>query len=464
MKFQSFAASLATLIFAASPSTTAPARTDAVPTALAAPASSELSVAQNEMDDPGSEDRFIDTWFPPVKPDAEPQDLDGIDTSRPVDTKDIPEVPLDAQYRIERGDTFKAVLMRAGVAPDDADRAIQALAKVYDPRRLQPGIEIFLQLQPQKKAPVPLLASIDFVADPQTDVSVVRESGGSFSATTYERSLTPQLAYGRASITSSLYEAGQDAGVPSATLNGLVNLYSFDVDFQRDVQPGDSFEIVYQRMTDEAGAAVIEGNIMIASMTLSGVKTTLYRFETQSGYIDYFDQDGQSAQKSLLRTPTDAVRISSRFGSRKHPILGYNRMHRGIDFAAPAGTPVYAAGDGIIEKAGWNGGYGKYIRIRHGGSFKTAYAHLRGFASNISEGVRVKQRQVIGYIGTTGRSTGPHLHYEVIKDGDQVNPQTLRLAAGYRLKGQELTDFRERVRTLQEQLESFREQVAHKAN
>ena len=463
MKFQSLAASLATLIFAASPSTTAPARTDALPVAEAAAATgSDTTVALDSTGDPGSEDRFIDTWFPSVKPEAEPEDLDRIDTGSPVDSKDIPDVPLDAQYRIERGDTFKAVLMRAGVAPDDAERAIQALAKVYDPRRLQPGLEIFLQLQPQKKNPVPLLASIDFVADPQTDVSVLRESDGSFSATTYERSLTPQLSYGQASIKSSLYEAGQDAGIPSATLNALVNLYSYDVDFQRDVQPGDSFEIVYQRLTDEAGAAVMEGNVMIASMTLSGVKTTLYRFKTRSGYVDYFDKDGQSAQKSLLRTPTDAVRISSRFGNRKHPILGYNRMHRGIDFAAPSGTPVYAAGDGVIEKAGWNGGYGKYIRIRHGGSFKTAYAHLRGFASNISEGVRVKQRQVIGYIGTTGRSTGPHLHYEVIKDGDQVNPQTLRLASGYRLKGQELTAFRESVRTLTEQLESFRDRVAHK--
>lgn len=322
MKFQSIAASLATLIFAASPSMTAPARTDAVPAAQSAVEQSEILIAQNDTEDPGSEDRFIDTWFPAVKPEAAPGTLDDIDTGRPIDAKDIPEVPLDTQYRIDRGDTFKAVLLRAGVAPDDADRAIQALTKVYDPKRLQPGIEVFLQLQPHKKSHVPLLASIDFIADPETDVSVVRESDGSFSATTYERTLTPRLAYGRASIRSSLYEAGQEAGVPSVILNGLVNLYSFDVDFQRDVQPGDSFEIVYQRMTDEGGAAVIEGDLMIASMTLSGVKTTLYRFKTKSGYVDYFDEDGQSAQKSLLRTPTDAARISSGFGSRRHPILG----------------------------------------------------------------------------------------------------------------------------------------------
>lgn len=464
MKFQSLAASLAILIFAATPSTTAPARTDVLPAAPAAAERSEILVARDDTADPGSEDRFIDTWFPAVKPASEPENLDDVDTGGPIDAKGIPEVPLDAQYRIERGDTFKAVLLRAGVAPDDADHAIQALTKVYDPKRLQPGIEVFLQLQPHKKSHVPLLVSIDFIADPETDVSVLRESDGSFSATTYERALTPRLAYGRASIRSSLYEAGQEAGVPSAILNGLVNLYSFDVDFQRDVQRGDSFEIVYQRMTDEGGTAVIEGDLMIASMTLSGVKTTLYRFKTKSGYVDYFDQDGQSAQKSLLRTPTDATRISSGFGSRRHPILGYNRVHRGIDFAAPKGTPVYAAGDGVIEKVGRFGSYGNYIRIRHGGGFKTAYAHLRGFANGISEGTRVKQRQVIAYVGSTGRSTGPHLHYEVIKNGEQVNPQTLRLASGYRLKGEELADFKKGIETLTEQLAAFRERTARKEN
>jgi murein DD-endopeptidase MepM/ murein hydrolase activator NlpD len=468
MKFQSLAVSLAALIVAASPSTTVPAPADTVPVAAAVISQTQerihLAFDEPDSEDPGSEDRFIDTWFPAVKPEPNLVDLDAGDAIRPVNPEGIPDIPLDAQYQVEPGDTFKAVLLRAGIAPDDAERAIQALTKVYDARRLQPGIEIFLQLQPQKRNRVPLLLSIDFIADPETDVSVVRESDGGFSATTYERSLTPRLSYGRASITSSLYEAGQAAGIPSVILTSLVNLYSFDIDFQRDVQPGDSFEIIYQRMTEEGGAVVMEGDVTMASMTLSGVKTTLYRFKTRSGYADYFDEEGQSAQKSLLRTPTDAARISSGFGSRRHPVLGYNRMHRGIDFAAPPGTPVYAAGDGVIEKAGWAGAYGKYIRIRHGGSFKTAYAHLRGFAGGISEGTRVKQRQVIGYIGSTGRATGPHLHYEVIQDGDQVNPQTLRLAAGYRLKGEELEDFKKSVAKVHEQVEAFGDRTARKEN
>lgn len=423
-----------------------------------------VDVAQADIDGPGYEGGTSGTWFPTVKPDYGNEALDPTDPNSPIDPKDIPDVPRDAQYRVERGDTFKAVLLRAGVEPHDAERAIHALAKVYDPRRLRPGIEIYLQLQPQKKEDAPALLSIDFIADPETDVSVLRESDGSFSATTYERTLTPRLAHGRAIIESSLYHAGQKAGIPSSILNSLVNLYSFDVDFQRDVQPGDSFEIMYENLTDEGGTIVSGGDIAVATMTLSGVTTTLYRFKTKSGYTDYFNEDGQSAQKSLLRTPTDAARISSGFGRRRHPVLGYTRIHRGIDFAAPPGTPVYAAGDGLIEKAGWNGTYGKYIRIRHGGSYKTAYAHLRRFASGIKAGARVKQRQVIGYIGATGRVTGPHLHYEVLKNGKQINPRKIRLAAGYRLKGDELKAFKQGLTEMTERLAAFHEKLAHKQN
>ena len=193
-------------------------------------------------------------------------------------------------------------------------------------------------------------------------------------------------------------------------------------------------------------------------MTLSGNTMTLYRFKTESGFNDYFDETGQSAQKSLLRTPTDAARISSGFGRRKHPVLGYTKIHRGVDFAAPPGTPIYAAGDGVVEKAGWAGGYGKYIRIRHNGTYKSAYAHMRQIARGIKAGVRVKQRQIIGYIGATGRVTGPHLHYEVIRNGRQVNPRTVRLPAGNRLKGAELTRFKETVSHIKEQLIGLRRQ------
>ncbi len=241
-------------------------------------------------------------------------------------------------------------------------------------------------------------------------------------------------------------------------------MFSFDVDFQREIQPGDSFEILYERLADDAGTTVGEGDILIASLTLSDNNMTLYRFKTDKGFTDYFDSSGQSAQKSLLRTPTDATRISSGFGRRRHPVLGYTRMHKGTDFAAPPGTPIYAAGDGVIEKAGWAGGYGKYVRIRHNGNYKTAYAHMRRVGPGIKAGVRVKQRQIIGYVGATGRVTGPHLHYEVHFNGRQIDPKKVRLPSGYRLKGAELERFRTVVAELQERRATLRNGVAAKAD
>lgn len=399
------------------------------------------------------------SWFPiekPKQPEQNPRTTQ--EASQPPGDGPAPLLPIDAHFTIRRGDTFKLILTKAGVSATEAERAIRALAKVYDPRRLKPGLEIFLQLQPATDgAKRPNLLSIDFVANYELDVSVLREEDGSFNAETYRRALTPKLSYRRGVIDSSLYEAGVAAEIAPRVLAGLVNLYSFDVDFQRDVHPGDSFEIAYEQLMDESGAPVRDGDIAVASMTLAGKTTTLYRFETKTGKSDYFDENGNSARKSLLRTPTDATRISSRFGRRKHPILGYTRIHRGIDFAAPAGTPVYAAGDGKVEKAKWSGGYGKYIRIRHNKTHKTAYAHLRRFARGIKAGRKVKQRQIIGYVGSTGRSTGPHLHFEVIRNGKQINPQRLRLAAGYKLRGKELKRFRKSLAAIKNRLATLRQ-------
>ena len=399
-------------------------------------------------------------WFPQIeveRPARDPRALQ--EATQPPRLHPAPRMPIDAQYKVRRGDTIKKVLTRHGIAPQEAEYAIHALTKVYNPRRLKPGVEIFLQLQPAvKDGDRRTLLSIDFVANPELDVSVLRNGNGKFHAETYKRVLTPQLAFSKAAIKSSLYEAGLDAKVPHAILADMVNLYSFEVDFQRDVQRGDSFEVIFQHMLDESGDPVRSGDIMVASMTLSGKTRTLYRFKTKTGQFDYYDEKGESAKRRLLRTPTDAVRISSRFGRRKHPILGYTRMHRGIDFAAPSGTPIYAAGNGRIEKIGWAGAYGKYIRIRHNGSFKTAYAHMRRFARGLKVGSRVKQRQIIGYVGSTGRSTGPHLHYEVIRDGRQINPQKLKLAAGHTLRGGELKRFKQTLATLQQQVAELREQ------
>lgn len=399
----------------------------------------------------------FETWFPTTNPRVQDASLTVDEAGHPEESVPLPSLAVDLQFTVRRGDTFKAVLNRAGIPGAEAERAIRALSKVYNPRQLRPGLELFLQTQPPKdNNDTASLISIDFIADPEKDVSLLNDGDGQFTATVHNRTLTPQLTYGRGIINSSLYAAGKRAGVPPVILASLISLYSFDVDFQRDIRPGDAFEIAYEKLTDEAGTPVRTGDVVVASMTLSGQTMTLYRFKTDSGFTDFFHDDGQSAQKSLLRTPTDAARISSGYGRRRHPVLGYTRIHQGVDFAAPVGTPVYAAGDGLVEKAGWAGAYGRYIRIRHNVTYKSAYAHLYRIAEGITPGTRVKQRQIIGYIGASGRVTGSHLHYEVLRNNRQVNPQTVRLPAGNRLKGEELKRFTDSLLPIKENLTALR--------
>jgi murein DD-endopeptidase MepM/ murein hydrolase activator NlpD len=213
------------------------------------------------------------------------------------------------------------------------------------------------------------------------------------------------------------------------------------VDFQRDLQPGDRIEALYEVHLARDGAVAKTGEVLAARFAVKGGELALYRFRLPDGSVDWFDARGESVRKALLKTPVDGARLSSRFGLRRHPILGYSMMHRGADFAAPTGTPVMAAGDGVVELAGVNGAYGNYVRLRHDERRRTAYAHLSRFAEGLRPGRRVRQGQTIGYVGSTGRSTGPHLHYEVLIDGEQVDPMSLQLPTGRKLEGRLLADF-----------------------
>ncbi|NKB60158.1 MAG: peptidoglycan DD-metalloendopeptidase family protein [Alphaproteobacteria bacterium] len=360
------------------------------------------------------------------------------------DTSAAAPAPLSplttTELTVARGDTLMAMLVGTKITRNDAHAAITALTKEFQPRDLKPGLRVAVTML--KSAEGPVLQQIKLAIDPQRDITVRRDDNGTFAAAAIERPLTTSSERASGIIHSSLYLAGQRAGLAPTVLADLIRIFSFDVDFQRDVQPNDSFDIMYERRYDEAGIAVVEGNILIAEMMLSGKKVRLYRYRTSEGDIDYFDNKGRSVRKALILTPIDGARISSGYGRRRHPILGYTKMHRGIDFAAPRGTPVYAAGHGTIEVAGRNGGYGKYVRIRHNGSYKTAYAHLKGYARGIRRGKRVRQGQVIGYVGSTGRSTGPHLHYEILHAGRQMNPKRLNLPSGRKLAGAELKRFR----------------------
>ena len=242
-------------------------------------------------------------------------------------------------------------------------------------------------------------------------------------------------------ITNSLYADGIINNIPNQILIKLIQLFSFDLDFQRDIQKDTKVSLSYEVISVKNKSEYSFGNIQYANIKIKKNSLEYFKFLTDDGFIDYFNRQGKNVKKSILKTPLDGARISSSFGMRKHPISGFNKMHKGVDFAAPTGTPVYAGGNGIIEVAGINGGYGKYIRIRHNNEYKTAYAHLSSYKKGISEGIRVNQGEVIGYVGSTGRSTGPHLHYEIIYQNKQINPLKLKLPSGKILIGDELLRF-----------------------
>ena len=248
--------------------------------------------------------------------------------------------------------------------------------------------------------------------------------------------LDKKIVYRENIILQSLYKSANDQNVPANTITEFARIYGFQVDFQRDIRKQDKFQIMYEIFLNEKKEIVETGEILFANLKLSGQDNSLYYFDND-GSEGHYDKNGKSVKKALMKTPINGARLSSPFGMRKHPIDGFNKMHRGTDFAAPMGTPIMASGDGVVKKAGWCGGGGNCVKIRHNSTYQTIYAHMSKFARGIKAGVRVKQGQTIGYVGSTGKSTGPHLHYEVIFNGKKVNSQKLKLPSGKILKGKE---------------------------
>ena len=248
--------------------------------------------------------------------------------------------------------------------------------------------------------------------------------------------LDKKVIYTENIITQSLYKSATDRSVPANIIVDFARIYGFQVDFQRDIRKQDTFQMMYEIFVDENKKIIETGEILFANLKLSGQDNSLYYFD-KDGSEGHYDKSGKSIQKALMKTPINGARLSSPFGIRKHPIDGFNKMHRGTDFAAPMGTPIMASGDGIIKKVGWCGGGGNCVKIKHNSTYQTVYAHMSKFARGIKNGVRVKQGQTIGYVGSTGKSTGPHLHYEVIVNGKRVNSQKLKLPSGKILKGEE---------------------------
>ena len=251
------------------------------------------------------------------------------------------------------------------------------------------------------------------------------------------KNFTKKIVYKETIIQDSLYNSAINLGIKPNVIVEFARLYGFQVDFQRDIWKDDSFQIIYEEFTDENNKIIDTGDIIFANLNLQNNDLQLYRYEYEKNKVDFFDENGKSIKKTLMKTPINGARLSSSYGKRKHPILGYTKLHTGTDFAAPTGTPIMASGDGKVIKAGWCGGGGNCVKIKHNSKYQTVYAHMSKFGRGIKRGVRVKQGQIIGYVGSTGMSTGPHLHYEVIENGKKVNSQKLKLPSGKILKGKE---------------------------
>lgn len=370
--------------------------------------------------------------------------------------------PREEILEIKTGDTIAGALQNMGLGGAEAYRAVKAMSKHYDPRMIKPGQAISVHLQNGESGLE--LTGLNMQLDAIREVSIDRDAQGRFIAILNQKDVILQVKAAKASIKTSLYGSAAQAGIPASVVAEMIRIYSYQVDFQRDIRQGDKVEILYEVYETEDGDFARYGDVLFANLAVGGKDLPVYRYSGKDGDADYYRENGLSLKRTLMKTPVDGARMSSGFGMRRHPVLGYNKMHKGVDFAAPRGTPIYAAGKGVVEKAGRLGGYGNYIRIKHTGTLKTAYAHLHKFAKGIKSGVRVKQGQIIGYVGTTGRSTGPHLHFEVLKNGKQVNPKSIKSSAGEKLAGAKLKEFKGQMSDIKQQYATLAQQLKFAEN
>lgn len=396
----------------------------------------------------------LGTLEPAAGNDAKQMQLASLSSAPPA--PQAPTYPLTKTLHVASGDTLLDMLVREQVDYDEAADAISAMRKTYNPRGLRVGQEVILSLDAHPTQEDRATVSGLIIQVNKTEaVQLARLSSGSFSVAKTQKTLSPELTYAGGTINNSLFETGHRHGIPQGVLAELVKAYSYDVDFQREIQSGDQMEVLFERMTTEDGDTAGYGKIFYAKLNIRGRPIRIYRYEHADGSAGFYNEKGESVVKALLRTPVNGARMSSGFGMRRHPILDYSKMHRGTDFAASTGTPIYAAGDGVITFKGRKGGYGNYISIKHNNTYTTAYAHMNGFGRNLHTGSKVKQGQVIGYVGSTGRSTGPHLHYEVHKHGKQVNPMHEKFKTGQTLQGTELANFKRQINTIESQVASM---------
>ena len=342
------------------------------------------------------------------------------------------------EHKISSGETFDKILNNYSISNEEILEIKKNLNSDYNLNNLKTNLDIKFTIDQSNNKkitsflfPVSRTEKIQLTKNLDTNI---------FEKKIIITNLNKKILFKEGKITESLYKTAVDLNVQPNIIIEFARIYGFQVDFQRDIRKNDNFQIMYEVFQDDNGKVFETGNIIFADLKLSGTNNSLYYFD-KKGSEGHYDQNGKSVQKALMKTPINGARLSSAFGMRKHPIDGYNKMHRGTDFAAPMGTPIMASGSGVITRARWCGGGGNCVKIKHNSTYETIYAHMKNFARGIKEGSRVKQGQIIGYVGSTGNSTGPHLHYEVVVNGKKINSQKLKLPSGKTLKGKEREEF-----------------------
>jgi len=341
-------------------------------------------------------------------------------------------------YKVKEGDSLEKILNKLEIS--NQEKKI-VLKNILNNKKINKIFENqIISFQIDKKEPIKVF-EINFTISKTTNIIFKRDNlKDKFAVTKIEKNLRKDFEYKESVIKNSLYSSAIKEEIPPSLIVEFARIYGFQIDFQRDIWKNDMFQIIYENYFNDDNEAIETGNIIYANLILQGKEYPLYFFKSDQ-VSDYFDERGQSIKKTLMKTPINGARLSSGFGKRKHPILGFTKMHTGTDFAAPMGTPIMASGDGVVTKASWCGGGGNCVKIKHNSIYSTVYAHLSKFGRGIKKGTRVKQGQTIGYVGSTGMSTGPHLHYEVIENGRKVNSQKLKLPSGKTLKGNQRKKF-----------------------
>ena len=337
------------------------------------------------------------------------------------------------ELKVRNGDSIQRILYDQKISPSEVNNVLNALRREYNFGALRNDQKVYLIVKREKNGN--FVSRLTVNIDNITSVHVFLNKDNVYETKRVTKILTKKNHLVETTIDRGIYRTAKQSGIENSIVAQFARLYGFEVDFQRDLKNNDKIKIFYERYLDDDGVSQRTGNIIYSEITNVERNIVLYRYEYPYGSIAYFTPEGKSIEKSLMRTPTNGAKLSSRYGFRIHPILGYNQMHQGTDFAAPIGTPVMASGAGTVEYAGWKGGYGKFISIRHSPVYQTNYAHLQDYAKGMRRGTKVQQGQVIGYLGSTGSSTGPHLHYEVVVNGRKENSQTLKLPSAAPLEG-----------------------------